>query len=305
MPFPYTNLFYDQLRRLRELSTPVEVYDLQLAVGNTLDGLLPFQSTKNVDYVIFYKDNTIPVEVYTHIVDELPTVITTDVVFIIRKVLIRDLSKLMTNRVSDILYFKKVDKLSTVTDGLTVDILPLFGRHLTDLSINGPLLDVKLSDIFAVFTKLRFLSVKNLNPGWIHELLDADACDIQITVYGEDNSFEDVFSFNPADLLQLLNKRCDINVRCENTDNETLEEQASKISGYLGPSLPLINVLPLPNFAVVLNYDPEPSNPESHLKTACIKFGSRALIEASGYIQNDVGFNFESDSEASQNDDSD
>uniref|UniRef100_A0A7E4W3F4 Recep_L_domain domain-containing protein n=1 Tax=Panagrellus redivivus TaxID=6233 RepID=A0A7E4W3F4_PANRE len=283
MPFPFITLQYGERQRLRELSKPVEVYDLQLAVGNALNGLLPLQPAKNVFKVGIEEDNASAVDVYENDYDATHTVLTTDVVLIVERISITDLSYVMANTVSNMIYLKKTRKLSTVTNGLTVDILRLFGQHLTDLTLDGPLHDVKLYDILAIFTKLRCLIIENPYHGWVHDLLNADARNIKLLFYGEDNCFENIFSFIPADLLQLLNKNCKISVTCQNPCNETFQTQVERISAYLGPIFTINTTsVSLPFFMVELHYLANPDTPEASSRMLLTQFVSRALLEAQG-----------------------
>uniref|UniRef100_A0A7E4W0K7 F-box domain-containing protein n=1 Tax=Panagrellus redivivus TaxID=6233 RepID=A0A7E4W0K7_PANRE len=202
----------------------------------------------------------------------------TDAVLIVKKLYIRYPID-VANMVFKFLYLKETCELFLVTNGLTVDLLRFFAHqmpNITKLTLDDPQHNVKISEILSMFPQLCKLEIEHSYHNWIPDFLSAHVNNVNVTTYGEDSSFEDIFNFHPEDLMKLLDRKCTIGAVLKESCMK-IEEQNVQVRNYLGPAFTYFgNSVPHSCFAIRLAcrcYHPD------RLITCLFNYYSRALYD--------------------------
>uniref|UniRef100_A0A7E5A1B6 FTH domain-containing protein n=1 Tax=Panagrellus redivivus TaxID=6233 RepID=A0A7E5A1B6_PANRE len=241
MPFPFHVLPYGLRQRIRELVTPPEAYDLQIAVGNDTSGLQPVTILKTIQSVEICDDDAEDVIIgqgLFNFKDQTISEIPQNTVFNATDYLKlkHTTENVLNNPVFHYLHLKNTEGLIIHANMVTQELLQLLAQKVspTTLELKFRETEVLLPDIFSMFANIQSLAYSNLYCGWARDLANAAKRNICFSNYNVEARFEDVFNFDAGDVDRLLKDNWSLFLYCTLSDDMDIPKAKSDITKYMG-----------------------------------------------------------------------
>uniref|UniRef100_A0A7E4ZW92 FBA_2 domain-containing protein n=1 Tax=Panagrellus redivivus TaxID=6233 RepID=A0A7E4ZW92_PANRE len=213
MPYPIATLPYPFRRRLRQLLSPAELYQLQIATGSLDDNkdLLPLQTCNFIENLVFEKDDTKIALIWAKSFAE-KIKLSGNNLYNVKNV---HLGNLNESTLSDLEFHNVVTtniaNLHIVGCEVTIHFLASLSRrkvkptflkiHSWSSLCTGT---AKFSQLFEVFPTLEECSFKNfLMSGWVESMVDYGRTNLEVMSIWNSN-FRIMVDFKPVKLYQFV-----------------------------------------------------------------------------------------------------
>uniref|UniRef100_A0A7E4V1Q1 FTH domain-containing protein n=1 Tax=Panagrellus redivivus TaxID=6233 RepID=A0A7E4V1Q1_PANRE len=240
MPYPILKLSYGLRGRLRDLMTPIEAYDIQVAAGSNSNDLQPLQETRNVCAVII-KDNTVAL-MFDSLREKPENIeeIEDNLLFCCTGLfkVCDGTDEVLDSPSMDRLCLTKTNKLVIESEAVTVNQLEKIARKTGDLLCFFELATgiVPFHHILSNFPNLAQLQCNSLYKNWAADLLNVE--NTQLTYINIlDCQYEDLISFKPEEMIQILHKKLRIYARCSTSADINLANVVQKLKSEIQPLL--------------------------------------------------------------------